>query len=573
MSYCASPLKLSTRFPGGEPSAGSPELSSYPPELVYSRPQPLRRRAMTFSTLSAFKRGAKWRERMLRRRLRVTSVDGEDGLPESELGPRASAVRWAKLNRARPWWARMVHPNSFERRLWDFVTGFFVLLSVAQVPLQMAISWWPYLHLSASWLAALNSAMRVWFLCEILLNLRTGVVNPATGVLIMDGWTICWKNLHSGWLLLDLLGVIPFESLFSIFVARFTKPLRRAPFAPGLRGTMQRVWRVSGRIARFTLRISRGRLRHIDSVRHAWDFSALDWRCKQGTADTALSYCEWHEGALEQIVSVWQLCRQLQVPRLLMWADRFGYFWQTLDALAALGTWADRWSKVLYLTKWAKLRRLLHLTQLWRIGRKWLLMRQAKAREALRAVQDSLVRSLSRAGGVDSLGAQGLCSSFKRFELGPIYRVLSGPVPLRIGKMGDRMGVGIRSVPARLSELIPQGPDGERLPNPLAARFFDELRAHQVRAHPPAWLNDYDKLLLPSPLYSDPSPSREWRRPSFSDLPEELELGSDSSSGGGRESAGDESGSGGVLSPDWSHDGGQLHDWSVLKRPRLRRMP
>lgn len=168
--------------------------------------------------------------------------------------------------------------------------------------------------------------------------------------------------------------------------------------------------------------------------------------------------------------------------------------------LAAIGCWADRIGKLLYLTKWAKLRRLLHLAQLWRIGRKWLAVRRAQTREALRVVQDSLVRSLSRHTGLDALAAEGLCSSLSRGELGSAMRVISnhasrhagldalgmGPLvaPL-VGPLGQ-LGARVASVPARLSELMP--------PSPIAERFFNELRTHQMRAacaREAAWLEAY----------------------------------------------------------------------------------
>lgn len=284
----------------------SDSWDSVPPELHVSPAQPFRRRAMTFATFEPLKLNPKWKERMLRPRLDVRRVFGESDLPSSELGPRASAAKWARLNRARPWWARMVHPNSFERRLWDATTSVFVLLQVAQVPL---FWWWPYLRLSAETLAALNGLMRLWFAAELLLNLRTGCVTT-DGTLIMCARTSLRRRLLSGWLLVDLLGVVPHE----LFVPKGEEPARR--FAGGLAGVGQRVWRASARVVRFSARVVQGKLRR-DQMADAWAVSALAYRCKRGTADTALSYCEWHESALEQWLSIWRLCRQFQVTRIL----------------------------------------------------------------------------------------------------------------------------------------------------------------------------------------------------------------------------------------------------------------
>lgn len=283
-----------------------------PPELHVSPAQPFRRRAMTFATFEPLKLNPKWKERMLRPRLDVRRVFGESDLPSSELGPRASAAKWARLNRARPWWARMVHPNSFERRLWDAVTSVFVLLQVAQVPLQLMFSWWPYLSLSADTLAFLNKLMRLWFAAELVLNLRTGCVTT-DGTLIMDARTSLRRRLLSGWLLVDLLGVMnPHDSLVP---PHAEAPTRQS--AGGLAGLGQRIWRVSARVVRFSSRVVQGKLLRRDQMADAWAVSALAYRCKRGTADTALSYCEWHESAFEQWLSIWRLCRQFHVTRIL----------------------------------------------------------------------------------------------------------------------------------------------------------------------------------------------------------------------------------------------------------------
>ena len=464
-----------------------------PPELQPRQPRPLRRRAKTLGAFELPKR-LRWRDRVLRPRLPVRQVFGErPDLPELELGPRAHEAKWARLNRARPWWARMVHPNSFERRLWDAITSIFVLLSVAQVPLQMMISWWPHLHLSAHTLAALNGLMRAWFAAELVLNLRTGCVTP-NGTLIMDARTSLMRRLLSGWLLVDLLGVLPHDATW------WTAEEPVARYAGGLVGWGQRISDGAARVARFAGRLARGRLGRTQ-VQDAWEMSALAYRCKRGTADTALSYCEWHESALEQWLSIWRLCHQFHVPSILQYAHAIGWFWQTFHLLAFLGCWADRLLKLVYLTKWAKLRRLLHLAQLWRIGRKWLAVRRARTREALLCVQDSLVRSLSRTAGLDALEAEGLRSSLSRGELGSIYRVISSHASRHAGLDAlalRELGARVASVPSRLSEMIP--------PSPIAERLFNELRAHQLRracAREAAWLESHgDSIAEPARMYA-----------------------------------------------------------------------
>jgi len=178
-----------------------PELAdvSLPPEVLTPRsrsrsPSPSRsprhdssrrdtfKRAQTYSTFEASKRG--WaglvESRVLRKMVSVKRIYGEKpGLLESELGPRATVAQWARLNRSRPWWRRMVHPNSVERRAIDAMTGFLVVLSVAQVPLQVVLSWWPYLRLSATGVAIFNLAVQTWFAAELVLNLRTGTRRDA----------------------------------------------------------------------------------------------------------------------------------------------------------------------------------------------------------------------------------------------------------------------------------------------------------------------------------------------------------------------------------------------------------
>lgn len=416
--------------------------------------RPFRKRAMTLTTVFDLKRVLKksaWQEHMLRRPLRVKRVAGETSdLPESELGPRASLAKWARRNHMRPWWARTIHPNSYERRLWDALTGLWVLLSVAQVPLHFLCSWWPYLRLSPSGLDALNLAMRVWFACEIVLNLRTGYVTPS-GTLVMDGLTIARKHLLSGWLLLDLLGVINLEALLPV-----AKPPLEPPRKAGLVGWAQRAWRGASRVARFASRVVRGKWRREEhnSMADAWAWSALAYRCKRGTADTALSYCEWHESRLEQVISIWRVCRQLHVPRLLKFADSLGYFWQVLHFLTAAGCALDRAAKLLYLTKWAKLRRLLHLTQLWRIGRKWLAMREAQTREALRGMQDAMVKSISRHSGLDTLEVEAMRTSLARGELRSLMRTLSKHAGLDQQLLIDEMRTRLLRGRSRIGRMV-----------------------------------------------------------------------------------------------------------------------
>ncbi|KAG8462928.1 hypothetical protein KFE25_001701 [Diacronema lutheri] len=279
-----------------------PELAdvSLPPEVLTPRsrsrsPSPSRsprhdssrrdtfKRAQTYSTFEASKRG--WaglvESRVLRKMVSVKRIYGEKpGLLESELGPRATVAQWARLNRSRPWWRRMVHPNSVERRAIDAMTGFLVVLSVAQVPLQVVLSWWPYLRLSATGVAIFNLAVQTWFAAELVLNLRTGYITR-NGTLVMDGWATFRKHVFSGWLLLDVLGVMPVERVGVALVARLPRPAGMAAHVSWRERAMRRTSLIADRVGRFAMRAARGELlraraANAPPARFAW--SALSYR-------------------------------------------------------------------------------------------------------------------------------------------------------------------------------------------------------------------------------------------------------------------------------------------------------
>mmetsp|Transcript_11348 Transcript_11348/g.30676 ORF Transcript_11348/g.30676 Transcript_11348/m.30676 type:complete len:714 (+) Transcript_11348:102-2243(+) len=515
------------RRPAALAAEGDDDLSDLLAEPATPRKRELRR-ANTYSSFEREKLMLRSTgERLLRKPLRVSRVYGEAAnVPESELGPNALHAAWARRNRGRPWWARIIHPNSLWRRLWDAITFVFVITSVCQVPLQLVLSWWPYLPLGDS-LAHLNTAMRAWFVAEMVVNARTGYVTP-NGTLVMDPVRIWSKYVCSGWLLLDLLGVIPIESLVvrAGVVDNAGKPVG---------GVVGRVWHGALRVRRFVGRVLRGQLRNT-GVKDAWAYSALEYRCKMGTSDTALWYCEWHETMLEQAVNVWQLARQLQVLRLLKSARAHGKFWPVLRTLAHMGAFGDRTIKVLYLTKWAKLRRLLHLTHFWRIYSKWVALRRALRRSLSRHDLNSLVRAVSRHTGLDQLGELDIALD----PLGMSARVASAPsrlYELNPGVQVDDLGDSFRSSPF---DTPPSSPstrstrpasgaacmagagcltvhldtaealaDRERSRSPVArvsgrwspgASFGGAMRSRSISPVPPSPLSRSISPMLPSPL-------------------------------------------------------------------------
>lgn len=465
---------------GVDPTRGglSPPRSDSPAR----RRAQLMRRVQTMSALDDRPELADWRDSVLRRPLNVKRVAGEaEDLPADhpELGPRAFRAAWARRNRSRPWLARVVHPNSTGRRAWDALTGLFVLVSISQVPLQYVLAWWPYIPLAET-LAPLLAFVRVWFVAEIVLNLRTGYVTPE-GTLVMDPLRIARRYLCSGWLLLDLLGVLPLEALVErAGIAHALRPPTRVEWWQRPGQALGRVRRFSGRLLR-TLRAvcaRRGGGRRAASARlvqEAWEWSALAYRCKRGTQDTDLAYCEWHETALEQAVNVYRLCRQLHVYRVLAAAHAHGVsMWTAVHVLARMGALGDRTLKLVYLTKWHKLRRLLHLTSLWRIASTWLALRRAQARVAIATMRRS----------VSTERLHSLCASLSRnVSRHANLDALAADVEALAVDLGG-LGLRVASVPARLSEMMPGSP------SPLPSPF--DLRAGAAAASRPA------RALLPA---------------------------------------------------------------------------
>ncbi|KAJ1625778.1 hypothetical protein T492DRAFT_1037181 [Pavlovales sp. CCMP2436] len=438
--------------PGSSPRG---PRSPAPSPVLASRRNPFRRAA----TYSSLVQAELVQARVLRRPTRVRRIDGEQpGLLESQLGPHATEATWAVLNRRRVWWRRLVHPNSQFRRAWDALTSVVVVLSVAQVPLQAVLSWWPYVQLGATGFALFSLVMRVWFLAELVLNLRTGYITKG-GTLVMDERKIFRKHVLSGWLLLDFLGVMPVEHLLAPFAALLPKPAGMVQKLNWRDRLMTRLSLVADQLGRVGMRVARGKFGRADPQSSKFAWSALSYRCERGTVDTLLSYCVWHETSYEMVVNVWRLSRDLQVTRLLKRAQRAGLFWQSLHFLLKLGMWADRATKVLFLTKWGQLRRLLTLTQFWRIGIRWLRVRRIKAGESLQGMRNilshtdlagMLARTISRHTGLDQLQ-----SGLETGGLGSrMTRVVSRHAGL--GKLGGAiksLGLQTASVPARLSEL------------------------------------------------------------------------------------------------------------------------
>lgn len=288
----------------------------------------------------------------------------------------------------------------------------------------------------------------------------------------MDGPTIFKKHVFSGWLLLDILGVMPVERLGALAIDLLPKPPGMETLKLSRRErAMRRASLYFDRLGRFALRAIRGQLRlrrpgGAEAGAASFHWSALSYRCKRGTADTALFYCEWHETSYEMVWNIYSLSRQMHVPRLLKSAHALGYFWQALRYGVRLAVWMDGVTKVLFLTKWGQVRRLLTLTHFWRIGVRWLRVRKASALSTLEGMRRSvsrsnlagLCRAVSRHAGLDQLGAEG--------GFAPVF-----------ASIGRR----VSSFPARLSELIAPCPLADAPSSSSSSSSPSEHEEHRAR--------------------------------------------------------------------------------------------
>lgn len=133
--------------------------------------------------------------------------------PSHALSPgskKSRRLRPEEIEAARPWFARMVSPDSRLAVRWDGAMVALVIISCVLAPLQVAwddefeaLGRGAYLSF-----VVFSVAIDVTFLFDICLNFRTGV--KVDGVLVMEP-TVVASNYVRGWFLTDLLSSIPLD--------------------------------------------------------------------------------------------------------------------------------------------------------------------------------------------------------------------------------------------------------------------------------------------------------------------------------------------------------------------------
>ncbi|KAG8460081.1 hypothetical protein KFE25_014226 [Diacronema lutheri] len=258
--------------------------------------------------------------------LEIVAIEGER--EAAEFGPDARTAGWYVRNQGRPLLLRVIHPNSDFRRTWDACTSVVALALVWQVPLHLVFEWWlpPLETVNAVSTALFVPALLLrwlatcWLCADIVLSFRTGFITSA-GVLVMDERRIA-ARYAARWLLVDVLGMLPFESLF---------PEDHALSYLG------------------PYRCRRGSRRQL------------------GSEDNALFYCERQLGLAGKLRNVRRVLGRLPpVPRMVALAKEQGQLLPTLRALPRVIRRAARTVSTFKRLKWFKLGRVLQALRLCR---------------------------------------------------------------------------------------------------------------------------------------------------------------------------------------------------------------
>ena len=103
--------------------------------------------------------------------------------------------------------AYVLHPHGTIRRMWDIFTCIFVIYLSWTLPFYLAFDW---IEVDSS-ISTFNGVLDVWFIIDIFLNFRTGVVEY--GMVRMDPTLIVKKYGLSIWFPIDVLASLPLELL------------------------------------------------------------------------------------------------------------------------------------------------------------------------------------------------------------------------------------------------------------------------------------------------------------------------------------------------------------------------
>lgn len=137
---------------------------------------------------------------VLRRRAEHAAEAEEE---RTALGPRPT--HWlARLDRA-----TLVHPNRSFRVGWD--VALVVVLAYIALVIPFRIAFLP--PSDARWMEPLSHAITALFITDMVLNFRTGFIDPESGAVVLDSPRIAGAYLRS-WFAVDLVASVPWEWIF-----------------------------------------------------------------------------------------------------------------------------------------------------------------------------------------------------------------------------------------------------------------------------------------------------------------------------------------------------------------------
>lgn len=113
----------------------------------------------------------------------------------------------------------VLHPHSSVRFYWDLASIIILLINVVTIPLELSF----FFQQGNQTLAALKLVTDIWFICDMMLNFRTGVFRyHIRKVLEMDPTEI--RRLYiKGWFFIDLIATFPFDVFFDLILLGSTE--------------------------------------------------------------------------------------------------------------------------------------------------------------------------------------------------------------------------------------------------------------------------------------------------------------------------------------------------------------
>jgi CRP-like cAMP-binding protein len=124
---------------------------------------------------------------------------------------------------------KLIHPYSIFRQRWDMWLVVIIMFNAFVISLRLGFD----INDRIDWLFGVDRVIDVFFIIDVVLNFRTGIVSH-TGAVILDPTKVLWTYLR-GWFVVDLVSAFPYELVFliaspSLYEQELSPELR----APGL---------------------------------------------------------------------------------------------------------------------------------------------------------------------------------------------------------------------------------------------------------------------------------------------------------------------------------------------------